>query len=551
VDVNVPKAFEKLEFSETVKNGECVTKALRIASRNVAFEKAVATATDLRLTAAPTKTKARGYLMSLLASPIAIEELGISKYLISVVSPYFSCQKDLPFISEYVPAAGGGVLTPNNLPPPPQGRGKKVAKSSIDPPSPSDLVVGPSNPNLSLLTFSPEKPGTYIAKAIVYSKDNSMDIRTIDIVSSVAMPESRITIQFKGPARQKLVQEIPIQNDSNADWQLSVNVTGNGFSGPKSLLVPHGGKANVFIVFVGPYMGSFEGTLILRNSSDGDSFEYSLRGVAEDPLAEGHLVFKCKAKDGQKFSIPLRQIERPPRHAEKSEKTDHSERSGKKGDGRLENQRFTIETDLPYMVGSAQVEVPLSGCNYEFGTSCPSGGLLSGSVTFTEVETGLIQWYTVEIDVSSPLPESVIDIDAIVRRAVAVEIVLENPTTETLSFNVLIDGPGLLGDKVFTLPPGEDRGTKYELIYSPLYPGNFKGRISFSNEKVGEIWYSLSLNAMPAPATILDLIECMIGSSTFIEVPIEVSSIFSTQHTTMFSHILYLTIDSLCPEPVT
>ena len=234
---------------------------------------------------------------------------------------------------------------------------------------------------------------------------------------------------------------------------------------------------------------------------------------------------------------------------EKKTKTeDHSERSGRKVEQRLENQRFTIETDLPYMVGPAQVEVPPSGYNYEFGTSFPSGGLLSGSVTFTEVETGLIQWYTVEIEVSSPLAESVIDIEAVVRRAVAVEIVLENPTTEMLSFNVLIDGPGLLGDRVFTLPPGEGKGAKYELIYSPLHPGNFKGRISFSNEKVGEIWYSLSLNAIPAPATVQDPIECMIGSSTFVEVPIEVSSISAVAHSIFY--LLCLTIFFLFAEPV-
>ena len=61
----------------------------------------------------------------------------------------------------------------------------------------------------------------------------------------------------------------------------------------------------------------------------------------------------------------------------------------------------------------------------------------------------------------------------------------------------------------------------YQLIYSPLHSGEFKGRISFSNPTMGQFWYILNLTATAAEAVILDEIECMIGSSATISVPIE------------------------------
>ena len=61
----------------------------------------------------------------------------------------------------------------------------------------------------------------------------------------------------------------------------------------------------------------------------------------------------------------------------------------------------------------------------------------------------------------------------------------------------------------------------YELIYSPLHSGEFQGRISFSNPKMGQFWYILNLIATPAVSTVLDRIECMVGSTTTISVPVE------------------------------
>lgn len=51
----------------------------------------------------------------------------------------------------------------------------------------------------------------------------------------------------------------------------------------------------------------------------------------------------------------------------------------------------------------------------------------------------------------------------------------------------------------------------YNLIFSPLTAGQFKGNIGFLNEKVGEFWYELSLTADESPIQNLELLECELG----------------------------------------
>ena len=50
---------------------------------------------------------------------------------------------------------------------------------------------------------------------------------------------------------------------------------------------------------------------------------------------------------------------------------------------------------------------------------------------------------------------------------------VSNPTTKEVTFDAVLDGPGLLGEPAVTLGPGESRS--YEAIYSPLVPGKARG----------------------------------------------------------------------------
>ena len=74
----------------------------------------------------------------------------------------------------------------------------------------------------------------------------------------------------------------------------------------KTFSVKAGMKESYLLTFTGPAIGEYEGTLVLKNESS-DSFEYTLKGVTETPLASEHLHFKAKARTKHKIQHLLEQ----------------------------------------------------------------------------------------------------------------------------------------------------------------------------------------------------------------------------------------------------
>jgi hypothetical protein len=340
-------------------------------------------------------------------------------------------------------------------------------------------------------------------------------VRVFDIACTAVLPDVKLAIAFNCAARQPVTQDIPIQNESNSDWNLIANVNGRGFSGPKTITVPRGSRGLYPLQFIGPSEGKFEGSLVLSNSEQQDSFDYALTGVCDEPLAEAHLKYKCNARLKQSFSINLHQLGR---HANKGDGKEKKEALS-----HIPSQNFAVQTDIQYLIGGSEITVPATGADYIFSIFSPVSGTINGSITFTDTNTGAIQWYTVEIEITAPQAESTIAVESYVRKAVAVEISLVNPTKEILEFNVILEGEGLIGDATYSLAPQQSSKPQmpYELIYSPLVAGTSTGRISFVNDAVGEFWYSVALTALPSPPTVVDTIECMVGSVKVIEVPVE------------------------------
>ena len=529
-EVGLPKSEAALDFAAVIEDGAPIKKFIKVGAKNPIFERAVTQATDMRVqSSALAKKQARDALMGLLATPVTDEENGVSKYLAVIQSPFFSCLRDLPLASEY------GYL-PNALPPmPPAGaaatggkepkapqveKKKRNPKSSIVTPTPAEATVYGNGPSAITLTFNASKAGAYQGRVLIYSKDSNYDVRVLDLLAKTTIPNGLLLITFKGAARQVLTQEIPIHNESEREWSLTATITGPQFSGDKTLKIPPGEVANYILTFRGLEVDKYEGTLLLKNASTeegDDSFEYTLKGETEEPLAEEHCMFRCAARSKETFSVPLLYLDR-------------SRSMAKKG-GKM--QRFSVQTDIPNVIGPAEVEVRGGGQRYEFQFFSAKGGTFSGSIIFTDMDTGALVWYTMEILVEAPEAESTINVQAEVRRAVAVEITLDNPTAEELTFNVEIDGPGLIGESTFRLPPSvgsadyEAMGAQaakrnvYELIFSPLVAGMSSGRISFTNARMGEIWHTLHLEALPTLPTVLEPIECMVGTTGTLAVAIE------------------------------
>ena len=146
-------------------------------------------------------------------------------------------------------------------------------------------------------------------------------------------------------------------------------------------------------------------------------------------------------------------------------------------------------------------------------TLTPSmSGTVQGSVTFTAPD-GRYLWYTIELRTTPPEAECTLDVVAPLRKVVAVEIPILNPSDTPLDFEVSVQGVGLLGDNSISVPAGPDSQGMYELLFSPLVAGVSYGSIAFLNPVAGEFWYELKLVAEAAVPVALPLLQAPVGGN--------------------------------------
>jgi len=121
--------------------------------------------------------------------------------------------------------------------------------------------------------------------------------------------------------------------------------------------------------------------------------------------------------------------------------------------------------------------------------------------------------------VESPGPEDTLEIETVARQAVSLEIMLKNPLSKSVVFDVMLNGNGLIGDSKFEIEPQSEKS--YTLLYSPLIPGTRLGSIAFLNEEVGEYWYELKLHTEPSAPVMLKHEIVEIGSYALVSMRIE------------------------------
>jgi len=119
----------------------------------------------------------------------------------------------------------------------------------------------------------------------------------------------------------------------------------------------------------------------------------------------------------------------------------------------------------------------------------------------------------VELRSSPPPAEGKLDISAPLRKVVAVEIPIMNPSSEPLEFDVSFQGDALYGDDTISVPAGPNSTALYELLYSPLVAGVTRGSIAFVNSLAGEFWYELSMTAEAPTPIELPTLQCGVGDS--------------------------------------
>ncbi len=507
-DVTLPKSGERLAID--VQQGIIARLSLSFNSKNVQFERALSTLTESRIKNANKKIRARSVITNFLLSQVTNEEFGYCNFLLDFTVPVFSFNRKFNLVSEYVRWSSKGEhaksSTLGNV------KMKKQQRNAIELYQATNEVTEASDSliNRNILTFSAERAGLYKTIAVIRPDDNPLDIRCVELLLTAKIPDVKMVLEFNGPARTKLSQEIPIHNETDADWSLSVASSGKNFSVPKIVNVPAKQTAILEVSFYSLVTGSYEGKLQLKNPETNDIFEYQLIGVAEDALAEDTLNFRCSARKKSVFSIFIPNLESILGPPKSHQQDDHPTRL------------FKVETDLPFAIIKESAKIPAEGGNFEFSVNCPMGGELNGYVSFKDTDTQAVFWYAIVVDVTSPQEEKTIEVQATVRQAVVVEITLDNPLKDELVFDVTLQGEGLIGQPILSLLPGDaPQQNVYELIYSPLFAGPSIGKVSFWNELVGEVWYKLQLVALPASAIEIPLVDCMLGSETTIYPEIE------------------------------
>jgi len=355
----------------------------------------------------------------------------------------------------------------------------------------------PAMNNKLPLELRPVGPGKYEGRIIMRS---AFDVRILDVEATVTVLGTRADLSFSCPARQAISQDIPIINHSEQEWSIQAALNGKYFSGPKEFKVPpmgpNGpGTAMYTLTFAPSWIDNVSGELTLRNQTVGDSYVYELTGVGEDPVAEDHHVIECVARKRTKNTLLVRNI---------------------LGD---EDCEYEVECDLLGVSGSATFLVEGdTEAEYDMSLVMPRGGDFTGSISF-KAPTGEYIWYTIEVKAENPASEKEITLEARARTAIIADIPIINPLDEIVTFDVVLEGEGLIGAPSITIEPGQS--AKYELIYSPLLADDSEGKCTFVNNEMGEFWYLLYLKAEEADPIVCEPLDAQLGRAATLQLTAE------------------------------
>ena len=98
------------------------------------------------------------------------------------------------------------------------------------------------------------------------------------------------------------------------------------------MLVKKSNTENFQLMFKPQWVCQTTGLLTLKNESTKEEYEYELKGIGEEPLAEDHIVLSCKARETTHRQFEIKNA------------TD-------------KNQTYTVWTDLQNAVGTKEFQV--------------------------------------------------------------------------------------------------------------------------------------------------------------------------------------------------
>ncbi|KAL3884217.1 hypothetical protein ACJMK2_030436, partial [Sinanodonta woodiana] len=358
------------------------------------------------------------------------------------------------------------------------------------------------------IKFRSKEPGHYPCQIVLRGKD---DVRVFRIECTVNPEGSTAEIEFIAPVHQSVVQEIPLVNMTNHDWPLEARIEGTGFFGPPHLLAKAYQTSRYPLQFRPQNEKYIKGKLVLTNIEDATEHMFHLNGIPDKPLALDRVVLKCEAKKTIMSTLKIPNATR-------------------------KKLCYKVESDIPFISGDDSITVlPGQQEMYTMKVSPLRRGVFKGVVAFIAGKSPVVEvdsdgdevpneddelkefygyrvWYSVEVNVKPPPPERILEVTCACQKKSILEVIVRNPTTETITLEATIQGQHLSGNPSITLPPGSK--DIYTLTYAPAIIGTIKGSLIFYHESVGEFWYSLRLTAESPPQTTLPHMECELGRWT-------------------------------------
>ena len=455
-----PLPFEKISFQTELTAPQ--SRDILLPLKNVALEKGIALLHNERFKGYKAKLKPSGDKKDPLADAVNV------KYKVEYCSPFFTGPKE---------------ITPKTVDQQKETEGDARSKKP-----------NTRNPLLLSVQFQPKGPGVYPGKIILTS---ALDVRVIEVDGKSRSPGLKADLEFICNARQVIQQELPLVNKTLKDWVISATLTGEHFTGPREVVVKAGKTKSYVLSFAPAWVCDIKGSLILKNSETLEKYTYNLTGHVEEPLAESTLTVDCVARESHTIQIQIPNIS-------------HDE------------VMYSVETDLPFARGAPTIIVPKAEVGkYTLVLRPTLSGKTTGSITFNTPNNHFV-WFVIHVQCSRPPPETTIEVQTTVRKALMAEISIGNPTDQELSFAVRRRGDGLLGENRIILQPNES--SVYNLVYNPLratvegQPSD--GQLSFYNDEIGEYWYNVFMTASEAPPEEMPEVLCELGKSKSIELSI-------------------------------
>ncbi len=345
--------------------------------------------------------------------------------------------------------------------------------------------------------FSSKVCQIYEGDLILRNVDKANDIRVFKLIISVKPKNIYAKLEFNCPVKQQIRQIIPIHNASDKDWIIKgeLQQTHNFFQHEQDKKIARKSTGQYVLLFNPSERVDSKGKLTLTNTFTKEIYEYELIGKVDDPLAEGTLEFQCNAKDTLKRRIS---IENPYDR----------------------DINYIVETDLSDIVSGPQSFIIKAGAmyNYEITVKPLLGKIYFGKITFIDDKKNYI-WYTIKVEARSIFQQHNIEMRTCIRKAIYIEISLENPMNELIIFHIDYEGDFLLGDKEMRLEP--NKNGIYQLFFAPLKVGAWDGKLHIFNEYVGEFLYKIKLVSEENPPIYPDILKAELGKSTEYAIPLE------------------------------